>query len=70
MHKQENVFEIKKNDRFYRMHIPSDAPLGEIHDVLREMLSYLINMMQERAKPVPEMRVEPKIYTEPEKENV
>jgi hypothetical protein len=42
--------EVKKNDRIYRLNLPMDCPLGEIHDVLFQMRSYIIDRINEAQK--------------------
>ena len=37
-------FEITKNDRAYRLEVPSGAPLGELYDSLHEMLTAVLEM--------------------------
>lgn len=43
MLKQAAVFEVKKEERIYTFILPSDAPLGECHDVLFQMRSFVID---------------------------
>jgi hypothetical protein len=51
MIKNQTILEVKRNDRIYQLHLGSDSPLGEIHDVLHEMQMYIIKTMAERATP-------------------
>ncbi len=46
--------EVKIGERIYQLSLPSDAPLGEAHDALFQMRSYVvqkINEAQEADKP-------------------
>ena len=47
------VLEVKrgeKGERVYQIHLPSDAPLGELHDVIHEMKMFTVKTMMERAQ--------------------
>lgn len=61
MIKNQTILEVKRNERVYQMHLGSDSPLGEIHDVLCEMQMYIIQTMASRSAPKePEVNEEPK----------
>ncbi len=49
MIKNSTVFEIKKDERLYQFIMPSDAPLGEIHDVLFQMKAVVVQKINEYA---------------------
>ena len=42
--------EVKVGERNYILNVPSEAPLGEVHDVLYKMRSYVIDRINEAAK--------------------
>ncbi len=42
--------EVKVGERVYQLNLPSDAPLGEVHDVLFQMRSYVIDKINEAQK--------------------
>ncbi len=44
------VFEIKKGERSYQLLMTCDSPLGEIHDVLCEMRSAIVQKISEADK--------------------
>ncbi|HEY3527464.1 MAG TPA: hypothetical protein VGK47_14810 [Nitrososphaeraceae archaeon] len=50
MIKNHIVFEIKKDERNYQLLMNCDSPLGEIHDVLSEMKSVIVQKMIEADK--------------------
>lgn len=57
MFKQQVVLEVKKNSRDFCLILPPDTNLGELHDVLFEMRSMVIERILEQKKkeePVPE----------------
>lgn len=43
--RNEVVFEVKKEDRVYRMHLPSGAPLGEAYEACGAFLDKIISMI-------------------------
>ena len=47
MLKQHAMLEVKINDRIYQLHLPCDSPLGEAHDALFQMRSYVIDKINE-----------------------
>lgn len=47
MIKQAVMLEVEKEDRKYQFHLPPNGNLGEIHDVLFQMRSYIIEKIQE-----------------------
>ena len=54
MLKQFAVLEVRRGDKIYSLHLPSEAALGEVHDVLFEMRSFVIdkiNVAVEADKP-------------------
>ena len=50
MLKQSVMLEVKKNERVYQLHLPADCPLGEVHDALFEMRSYVVDKINEAQK--------------------
>ncbi len=44
------VLEIKRGERAYTLHLPAEAPLGELHDVLHEMKIIIVKTIAERAQ--------------------
>ena len=71
MIKSQTMLEIKKNERTYQLHLSSESPLGEIHDVLHEMVGFIVNTMNQRVKPKEEekvIQIEDKIYDEPKED--
>lgn len=50
MIKNSIVFEIKKGERIYQLLMSYDSPLGEIHDVLCEMKSAIVQKINEADK--------------------
>lgn len=42
--------EVKVGERLYSLHLPSEAPLGEVHDVLFQMRSYVIDKINDAVK--------------------
>ena len=52
--KQELLYEITKNERSYKFYLPTNAPLGELYDVVYGLLAEIIteaNKASELAKP-------------------
>lgn len=47
MLKLANVFEVVRGDRVYTLTLPSSAPLGELHDVLFELRSFVVDKINE-----------------------
>lgn len=47
MLKQTAILEIVREDRVYTMVLPSNAPLGELHDVLFQMRSFVVDKINE-----------------------
>jgi len=47
MLKQQSIIEIKKGERVYQLVLAMDSPLGEVHDVLYQMRSYIIERINE-----------------------
>lgn len=45
MIKQKTILEVKINDRVYELLCASEAPLGELHDVLMQMKGYCVDRM-------------------------
>lgn len=43
MLKQFALLEIKRGEKIYSLQLPPDAPLGEVHDVLFEMRSFVVS---------------------------
>ena len=50
MLKQAAMLEVKINDRVYQLHLPADAPLGEVHDALFQLRSYVVERINEAVK--------------------
>lgn len=62
MIKTSAMLEVKRGERVYQLNLPSDAPLGEVHDVLFQMRSYVIERINEAQKnDAPKDPVEPTI---------
>jgi len=38
--------EIERNGRIYELHLPNEAPLGEVHDILFLMKAYILERMK------------------------
>ena len=54
MLKSSAVLEVKIGERVYTLSLPNDAPLGEAHDALYQMRSFIIeriNAAQQADKP-------------------
>jgi hypothetical protein len=47
MLKQAAILEVVKEDRIYTMILPNNAPLGELHDVLFQMRSFVVEKINE-----------------------
>lgn len=50
MLKQSAMLEVKINDRVFQLHLPADAPLGEVHDAIFQMRSYVVDRINEATK--------------------
>lgn len=50
MLKNHSILEVVKNEKVYQLHLPSDASLGEVHDVLYQMRSFVVERIQEHMK--------------------
>jgi hypothetical protein len=50
MLKQSATLEVKIGERVYTLTLPSESPLGEVHDALFQMRSYVINKIIEAQK--------------------
>lgn len=50
MLKQSANLEIVKDDRVYSLTLPTSAPLGEVHDVLFQMRSFVVDKINEAIK--------------------
>lgn len=50
MLKTQAQLEVKIGERVYQLNLPSDAPLGEAHDALFQMRSYVIGKINEAQK--------------------
>ncbi len=42
--------EVKIGERTYSLNLPSEAPLGEVHDALFRMRSYVVDKINEATK--------------------
>ncbi len=57
-------FKVTKNDRVYSLEVANNAPLGELYDVLHEMLMAVLEMSKvaaenaKQAEPAPEVQAE------------
>lgn len=60
MKKTLTSIEIKVGERLYQMLVQSDAPLGELHDVLFQMKAYVLDLMNKADAPCPAEIVEAK----------
>ncbi len=47
MIKNVSILEVLKGERVYQLHLPSNAPLGELHDVLFQMRSFVVDKINE-----------------------
>lgn len=45
MLKSQAILEVRKNERIYQFSFYSDAPLGELHDALYQMRSFVVEKM-------------------------
>jgi hypothetical protein len=43
-------FEIKKEDRAYRLDIPNNAPLGEAYQVIGQFMDKIVELINEHQK--------------------
>lgn len=50
MLRQLAVLEVKMNERVYTLSLPNEAPLGEVHDVLFKMRTFVIERINEAQK--------------------
>lgn len=50
MLKQNAVLEVKIGDNVYQFHLPSSAGLGEVHDALFQMRSFVIDKINDALK--------------------
>jgi len=50
MLKQKNVLEIKKGERVYEFIFELSSEAGEIHDVLHQMKSYVVDVINKHAE--------------------
>lgn len=57
-------FEVTKNNRTYSLEVANNAPLGELYDVLHELLVAVLEMSKKaaenakQAEPAPEVQAE------------
>ncbi len=64
MLKQATMLETKIGERIYQFHLPSDAPLGEVHDALFQIRSFVVakineaQKVDEKKEPDPEVKAE------------
>ncbi len=47
MLKQTAILEVKIGERVYQLLLPSDSPLGEVHDALFQMRSFVVGKINE-----------------------
>ncbi len=64
MLKTQAQLEVKINDRLYQLNLPSDAPLGEAHDALFQMRSFVISKINEAQKADTPKEPEPEVKAE------
>jgi hypothetical protein len=57
-------FEVEKNSRNYVFIVPNDAPLGEVYDVLHEMLTATVEMSKQAAERVKQTPPSPEVQAE------
>ncbi len=50
MLKQHATLEVKIGERVYQLHLPSDCPLGEVHDALFKMRSFVVSKINDAQK--------------------
>lgn len=50
MLKQSAMLEVKIGERVYQLNLPSDAPLGEAHDAIFQMRSFIIAKINDSQK--------------------
>jgi hypothetical protein len=50
MLKQNAILEVKIGERVYQLNLPSESPLGEVHDALFQMRSFVLGKIQEAMK--------------------
>lgn len=50
MLKTHAILEIEKNNHIYQFHLPAEAPLGEVHDVLYQMRLFVSERINEYLK--------------------
>lgn len=50
MIKQHAILEVVKNGNTYQLHLPDNVTLGEVHDVLFEMRTFVIAKIVEAQK--------------------
>jgi len=63
MLKLANIFEVVRGDKVYTLTLPSNAPLGELHDVLFQLRSFVVDKINESiaADKPKELKEEPKV---------
>jgi len=44
------TLQVEIGERVYQLNLPSDAPLGEVHDALFRMRSYVVERINEAVK--------------------
>ncbi len=64
MLKTNAMLEVKIGERIYQLNLPSDAPLGEAHDAIFQMRSYVISKINEAQKADKAKEQEPEVKTE------
>lgn len=52
MLKTNAILEVTKEDRTYTLTLPANSMLGEVHDVLHNMLSFVLQKINEAAQTV------------------
>jgi hypothetical protein len=50
MLKQSANLEVVRDDRVYSFSLPANAPLGELHDVLFQMRSFVVDKINDAVK--------------------
>lgn len=50
MLKNQAILEVEKNGKTYQLHLPDGCTLGEVHDVLFQMRSHVLERIQDALK--------------------
>ncbi len=65
MLKQSAMLEVKIGENIYQLHLPANSPLGEVHDAIFQMRSFIVAKMNEAIKADEEAKLanQPKVET-------